>query len=299
MDSTNITAAPCGSAPAADAPELRFLKQVAGLVSPPEVYARACELVESPDSSADDVAAVISCDPNLTMRLLGLVNSSYFNLAQSVDTVSRAITVVGMRDLYNLVIAVTAVRTFSKIPNSLVSMDTFWRHSIYVGLLARALARRCHVLHPERMFVAGLLHDIGSLVLYHEAPEACAEQLLIAAGDEELLFQSEWEGFGFTHADLGRHMAEDWHLPPALCRAIGCHHRPDTAQTARQEASLIYLANRLANGFAEGNFCGQQVEDDSGCDALLTAVELTPEAMEAALEEVAEQFPAAASALVG
>ena len=165
--------------------------------------------------------------------------------------------------------------------------------------MARALARRCHVLHPERLFVAGLLHDVGSLVLYYEAPEACAEHLLVAAGDEEVMFQAEWEQFGFSHADLGRHLAEDWHLPEVLCEAIGCHHRPDTAALAPQEASLIYLANRLANGFEEGNFCGQVVEDESGHEAMLTAVELSQEAMEAALDEVAEQFPAAVSALTG
>jgi putative nucleotidyltransferase with HDIG domain len=288
-----------GSAPDGQAAAERFVAQITGLVSPPEVYVRAVELVESPDSSAAEIAAVIGCDPNLTARLLGLVNSCYFNLARQVDTVTRAIAVIGTRELYSLVIAASAVSSFSRIPNRLVSMDTFWRHSIYTGLLARALARRCHVLHPERLFVAGLLHDIGSLVLYHQEPEVCSEHLLIAAGDEELLYQAELEHFGFSHADLGRRLASDWKLPDTLAAAIGGHHRPELAAEAVQEASLIYLAERLANGLEAGNFCGQPVVEDPQHEVLQTAVELDPAILEAAREEAAEQFPQAVRALAG
>lgn len=301
MDPKNISAVEEISGYGLDGqtPDERFVAQVAGLVSPPEVYVRAFELVESPDSSAADIAAVIGCDPNLTMRLLGLVNSCYYNLAGQVDTICRAIAVLGIRELYSLVLAASAVTSFSRIPNRLVSMDTFWRHSIYTGLLARALARRSHVLHPERLFVAGLLHDIGSLVMYFQEPEACNEHLLIAAGDEELLYQAELEYFGFSHADLGRRLASDWKLPATLVAAIGAHHRPEQAGEAVQEASLIYLANRLANGIEAGNFCGQPAPEDSGYEALLTTTRLDTVMLEQALAEAAEQFPQAVRALTG
>lgn len=301
MGQDNITAPATESGIIEQVPdrEQMFLSQVNALVSPPDVYLRATELVESDDSSAADIAEVISCDPNLTVRLLALVNSSYFNRAQPVDTVSRAISVLGTRELYNLVIAVSAVSTFSKIPNALVTMNTFWRHSVYTGLLARALAKRCHVLKPDRLFVAGLLHDIGSLVMYHQAPDQCAQHLLLAAGDEELVYQAEQENFGFTHASLGGRLAGDWHLPDVLCAAISAHHQPELGGDALQEASLVYLANRLANAVEEGNFTGKSLQEDSGVESFLTTVALSAEDLEQALSEVVEQFPSAVGALVG
>lgn len=272
---------------------------VEGLVSPPEVCSRAFEVVESPDSSAEDIAAVVACDPNLTARLLGLVNSSYFNLACQVETISRAVSVLGTRELYNLILALSAVSTFSRIPNSLVNMQTFWRHSIHTGLLARALARRARVLHPERLFVAGLLHDIGSLVLYHRQPNACRDLLLLADGDEEVLWQAEQESFGFDHADLGGHLAFRWQLPPVLCDAITQHHRPGRAAHGQQEAAMVFTANRLANLESESHYAGATFEDPGGWETLEVIESLGEEAVAAARVEAAEQFPSTVRVLTG
>lgn len=299
MEPMNVATGDQDSGWATGTEQERFVAQVAGLVSPPEVYLRAFELVESPDSSAAEIAEVISCDPNLTARLLGLVNSCYYNLARQVDTVSRAIAVIGTRELYSLVIAASAVSSFSRIPNRLVSMDTFWKHSIHTALAARALARRCHVLHPERLFVSGLLHDIGSLVLYHQVPDMCSEHLLVAAGDEEVLYEAERETFGFTHADLGARLALDWRLPAVLAEAIGCHHDPENAREARQEASLIHVADRLANCTAEGNFAAVVPGAGAAAGEPPMADGLDARMLDEVAAEVAEQFPVALRALAG
>lgn len=232
-----------------------LIEDVSDLVSPPDVCVKVFELAESPEASAHQIGDVISRDPALTARLLKLVNSSYYNLSRKVDTVTRAVTIIGIRELYSLVLAVSAIKSFSSLPTALVNIDTFWRHGIFTGLIARDIARQCRILHPERLFVAGLLHDIGSLVLYTKKPEEMADLLLIADGDEGILHQAELDALGFTHADLGGALAHTWLLPDALQEAITYHHLPAYAQDARIETAIVHLAEALANQSEIGAFC--------------------------------------------
>ncbi len=228
--------------------------EVAGLVSPPIICLKLMELIQQDESSAQDLGDVIANDPNLTSRLLRLVNSAYFNFPRKIETVSRAISIVGTRELYSLVVAISAVNTFSRIATSLVNMDTFWRHSIFTGLMARELAREHRVLHPERLFVAGLLHDIGMLVLFNRSPDTAAELLLIAAGDEEVFYQAEIEKLGFTHADIGGLLMQQWQLPETLQDAVLYHHVPYMAEQGKVDAALVHMANILANRSDLGSF---------------------------------------------
>ena len=230
------------------------LASLSTLVSPPHICVRITELLSSPRSNARAVAEVIAQDPSLTARLLRMVNSSFYGYRARIDTVSRAVAVVGHTVLHNLAIAVSAVKSFSDIPNDLVNMDTFWRHGVYCGLIAKACGVRIRVLHPERLFVAGLLHDLGSLVLYQTRPDACRETLLIAAGDEAVLHQAEIEAFGSSHAELGGRLLSHWGLPEALADAVACHHAPARAAVAPLEAAILHVAEALANRSQIGAF---------------------------------------------
>lgn len=243
-----------------------LLEDVSYLVSPPDVCIKVFELVQSNEASAQEIGEVISRDPALTARLLRLVNSAFYNFSRRIDTVSRAITIIGIRELYSLVIAVSAIKSFSNLPNNLVNIDTFWRHGLYTGLIARSLAKRCRVLHPERLFVAGLLHDIGSLVLYNRMPEACADLLLVCDGDEGILHQAELAELGFTHADLGGALLGNWMLPESLQEAVANHHMPAYATQSELEASIVHLADNLANRSQLGAFC-EAASDSAGVDA--------------------------------
>jgi HD-like signal output (HDOD) protein len=234
-----------------------LIDDVSYLVSPPDVCVKVFDLIESNNASAQDIGEVISHDPSLTARLLRLVNSSFYNFPRRIDTVSRAITIVGIRELYSLVIAVSAIKSFTGLSNKLVNIDTFWRHGIYTGLIARALARDYGVLHPERLFVAGMMHDIGSLVLYHRLPEQAGDLLLISDGDEGILHQAELSELGFTHADLGSALMNMWMLPEILQESVCYHHMPSYASEAAVEASILHLADSLANQSELGAFCEQ------------------------------------------
>lgn len=217
------------------------------LVSPPDVCIRIGELMRSPRASAKDFAEVISFDPSLTARLLKVVNSPFYGFTRRVDTVSRAVAIVGMRVLNDLVLAVSAVRSFSKISNRLVSMETFWRHGVACALTAKGLAEHCSVLHPERLFVAGLLHDIGTLVLFHRLPELMQELLLVADGSEDVLHRAERDTLGFTHADVAGQLLRLWGVPEALQAAVARHHEGKIDPAESLEVLIVRGADALAN----------------------------------------------------
>jgi len=244
----------------------QWVKDVSGLVSPPEVCIRLMDLVDSPKSTAHEIGEVIGSDPNLSARLLKLVNSSFYNYSGRIDTLSRAIAIVGTRELYSLAISVSAVCAFSKIPAQLINMDSFWRHSLYCGVIARYLAKRCGILHPERLFVAGLLHDIGELVISARAPDKLRDLMLMAEGDENTLAYAERQEFGFNHADLGGLLATLWSLPDTLVEAISCHHNPMDAVCSKQQAGIVKIADILADRSSLGALFESQPRQESSLE---------------------------------
>jgi HD-like signal output (HDOD) protein len=262
-------------------------EQVRGLVSPPDVCVRVLELVRSDSASAEDIAQVVATDPALTVRLLRIVNSPLYGLRGRVETVPRAVTVLGVDALTSLVVAVSAVASFARIPSGLVNMDTFWRHGVLCGLIARALARRARVLHPERLFTAGLLHDIGSLVLYHQVPDTMRGLLTAAAGAEQHLYEAEMATFGYAHAQLGGLLLEGWGLPATLHTAVGWHHEPARAEEAPIEAAIVHLAEKLANHSGLGGYCEGPITEPEPPAEDWQALGLDPDAVD--LEEILGQ----------
>ncbi len=126
-------------------------------------------------------------------------------------------------------------------------MVSFWRRSIQCAILVRALAKRCAVLHAERLFIAGLLHDIGSLLLYHRMPEPSRQALLAANGDRRLVPGLELTLIGFTHAEVGRELLKNWGLPESLYETVGCYLEPEQALLHKLDSHLLHIACRLAD----------------------------------------------------
>ena len=230
----------------------KLVADIDRLVSLPDVCVKVNRLVEATDYSAVRLGEIISQDTDLCARLLRLVNSSFFGLRAPIDTVSRAVTLIGTKELRNLVMATTAVKLFTGIPSDLVDMGEFWRHSIMTGVLAQDLAVRCNVLHGERLFVMGVLHDIGRLVIYLTLADQARDILLITGGDDWLLPETEQDILGFTHMDVGEQLLRYWSLPEGLVKVVGTHHRPDKAGEYQFDASLVHMAIALSNAEMNG-----------------------------------------------
>lgn len=224
------------------------------LFSLPDIYFQLSEMVRDPRYTMTDFGKVISKDPALCARLLRIVNSPFYGFQSKVDTISRAITIIGIDDLNNLILATSVVDEFSRIPCELVDMTAYWMRSVHCGVIARLLAKRSGVLHAERLFLAGLLHDIGSLVLYIRMPDAARTVLLAANHDRGLVPGFEYQIIGFTHADVGRELLKSWGLPESLYETVGCYLEPSRALVHKLDAHLLNISALLADSgrYADG-----------------------------------------------
>ncbi len=267
------------------------------LPSLPEVVMRAIELVNDPDASAIDIGRVLSEDSALTARLLKIVNSPFYGFPSRIDTVSRAITVIGTLDLLDLILATSVVKMFSGVPNDLVSMDSFWKHSLYAGVVARLLAARGKQPNVEHFFVAGLLHDLGSLVIYNKLPELAREALLRARYNGIVLQQAEQELLGFDHATVGAELIRMWKLPNSLVDAIEFHHNPSQSQDYPLITAIVHVADVVASTIRSGGGASEAAPplDPSAWDR----IGLPPLAIEALLIEADQQFGDAQSMILG
>jgi len=228
-------------APAVTAESL--VQGVVTLFSLPDIYQQVERMIEDPRFTAVDIGEVIAKDPALSLRLLKLVNSSFYGFQARIDTISRAITVVGVADLKNLVLATSVVDTFNQISSDLVDMNDFWLQSIRCGVIARLLAKQSAVLHSERLFLAGLLSHIGRLILYQKLPELSEKVLKLADYNAALIPSIEQELLGFTFADVGGELIKSWSLPDALYEAIAYQLTPEVALAHRLDAQLLHIAS--------------------------------------------------------
>jgi putative nucleotidyltransferase with HDIG domain len=219
---------------------------IGDIVTLPEVYLRVRSLLDDPRSSAADIAEVVSHDPALTLRLLKLVNSAFYGFPAKIGSVSHAITIVGTRELHNLVLATTAPRALEGLEGEPVDLTTFWHHSVYTAMVARLLARERGLRNTEYVFVAGLLHDVGQLVLRHVLPEVA--EAVLEEGEQALgYWRAERARLGFCHAEVGGALMSEWGLPEGLCEAVACHHEPGRAEAFPVEAALVHIANAIAD----------------------------------------------------
>ncbi len=265
-----------------------LIKGVGKLTSLPEVCVRVNEMVDDPRTSAAAIGKVISRDTALTAQLLRLANSAFYNFPSNISTISRAVTVIGERELRYLVLALSAVRAFNNVPVELINMASFWRHSVYTGVMARLIATSCHVLHAERLFVSGLLHDVGMLVMLSRMPEMESEAMHRSDVTGQPLHKAEAEIFGFDHSVVGRLLLEQWNLPSVLCESVGCHHNIMAAEEARLDAAIIHISNTSANrAELPIDHCGPMPEIDP---IALQLTGLTEEKLEELAEEAVPLF---------
>ncbi|MCG5500750.1 HDOD domain-containing protein [Ectothiorhodospira lacustris] len=227
----------------------QLVEESTGLVSLPAVAVRLNAMVNDPDSTAADIGRLISQDPALTIRLLQLANSPFFGLSHRVETISRAVTVIGTSQIRDLVLATSVGQAFERIPNELMSMEAFWRHSVYCGLIARMLAEDLNLRHSESMFIAGLLHDIGRLLVFNREPDEAHKAFLLSLQNVSTLppHEAERRILGHDHAQVGGALAARLNLPRKLQDCIRYHHEPASPTDYPVEVALVHIANSVAH----------------------------------------------------
>ena len=230
-----------------------LMKGTLEIPSLPMIFTRIDEAVNNPRSSLADIGRVISEDSSLTARLLKIVNSAFYSFPSKIETISRAVTVVGTQQLRDLTLATSVMKLFQGIPPDLINMEAFWKHSIACGVAARVLAAHKREANIERFFVAGILHDIGRLVLCMKDPDWMRSALGRCHASCELLYKVEIEELGFDHASLGRVLLENWKLPASLVETVAYHHNPEAAARFPIEAAVVHLADIIAHAMQLGS----------------------------------------------
>lgn len=227
---------------------VELVQGIRGLVTLPDVFIRINQLVEKPDSTVAQIAEAIGRDPAFTVRLLRVANSPFYGFSSSIDTVSKAVSVIGTSQIRNLALSTAIASSFDGLPNDLVSMPNFWRHSLYCALASRLLAKRAGRCDAEAVFTGGLLHDIGELVIFNRMPELARSSLQLVLDSAEAMgvHEAERQVIGFDHAEVGGELARQWKLPVLLEECIAFHHAPAVAQYYPREAAIVHIANAMA-----------------------------------------------------
>ncbi|WBF68587.1 HDOD domain-containing protein [Desulfovibrio subterraneus] len=261
--------------------------QQAKLPSLPQVFHELQGLMDRDDVTVQDLGQVISLDPHMTTSILKLVNSALFGFRSSIDTVSRAIAVLGLRQISTLALGTLMLGLFRERPNTYLAMDKFWEHSIAVGMTAQELARLNGREGLERYFVAGLVHDVGWLALTSSNGELAFEVMRAAEGWKCPLIEAEGKTLGMTHAEIGAKMFEGWSLPANLVAAVRYHHDPSMS-AEYDEPIYVHLADTIvkAMGYAATDDCRVSPVDISAWDAL----ELKPEALDKVIDKLDKEL---------
>lgn len=219
--------------------------EVENLFTLPELYLKLKATIDDPKSTVTDVAVILEQDPNLTAKLLRLVNSAFFGLATQIDSIARAVNLMGLAQVHDLVLTVSTVNAFKGINSQLINMKEFWLHSVYCAAIAKLLARRCHIIDSDRLFVTGILHDVGHLVMYTQMSSHAEKLLEQAKAKQSPLAVLERAVFGFDYAEVGGELLKRWQLPASVYQAIYFHSRPDPELDFALEAAIVHIANIL------------------------------------------------------
>ena len=222
-----------------------LVDSVLHLVSLPDIYLRLQETIDDPLHSREQVAEIIAYDPSLSARVLRISNSSYYGFAREIETVSSAVGLIGELELRNLVLATTVIGAMTALDNKGVDIDDFWLHSLRCGITARLLARSVSDCDPEILFLAGILHDLGILVIYQQEVALAAAVNRHMTEQHQLRDQAEREILGFDHAEVGALLIKAWDLPEELSELTRCHHQYQLARGNQVATLILALANLL------------------------------------------------------
>ncbi len=236
---------------------VREISQIAML---PEITIRIIELVEDPNSTANDLHQIISNDPALCARILKVVNSSFYGLPGQIGSINRAIVLLGLNAVKNIAISASLAKLFrgGQLSSHFSARD-LWTHSVATATSAKVIADSMKVASSDEAFLAGLVHDLGIMVEMQYDRQKLIETIEKVAPDGEGvptgdMLKIEDEIFGANHQDFGKGLAVKWKFPQTLVDVVSAHHEPmAVSEQSRKLPCLIHAADRIA-GSLEGVF---------------------------------------------
>lgn len=260
-----------------DSSELKALVQrINDLPTLPAMMATITRLMQDPRTSAEELGRAIATDPALVSKVLKLVNSAFYGFPGRISTITQAIVILGFSTIRNVVLTTSVLKAFNKGGGAGPDVGKFWEHSLLTGAIARSLAMEREANFIEETFIAGLLHDMGRIVLSQKLPAEFEKVVAVKqkAGISQL--DAEQSVLHLTHGDIGGWLARKWNLPMPFVDVMRLHHFPlrvleEESAGQRDTVNLVFLvhaADALAKGIRDGKLQAASLE---GIDAKVRA----------------------------
>ena len=224
-----------------------LIKKSKELSSLPEIYIRVSEVLDNEHSTSEEIGEIIQSDPALTARILKVVNSSFYGFPNEISTISQAINILGRNPLRQLLMGTVLGGVFSRISNDVFLMDEYWQHSVHTAVIAKYCYQNIvGKVKSDELFVAGLLHKIGRLIIAHQLPDAAIKIQTALDTTDVNIIDFEQQLLGFSHNEVAASIMSQWGLPSIL-RSCALHqYTPAEAGPFTSQAWIIHIASSLA-----------------------------------------------------
>jgi len=245
----------------------------------PTILTKLNGIMLDPKTTAEDMGNLIGSDPSVAAKILKVVNSSFYGFPSRITTISHAIVILGFNTVKSIVLSISVFSAFeTKGDIQGLNLETFWEHSVSVGACTEIVAKHSSFSAPEEFFICGLLHDIGKIILLKNLKEEYLQILKRVADEEIPLRQAEQEVLGFTHAEVGAYLLEEWKLSKTFVAAIRHHHNPALAGDEVKISSVVHVGDVMARCLCLGNGGDPYVPPlvDAAWDALDMDEEMFP-----------------------
>jgi putative nucleotidyltransferase with HDIG domain len=231
-----------------------YIRNLRHLPPTPRLVPELMRLLNQPDVDSSRIVSMISYDPALTANILRISNSAYFAASQPTSDLQEAVTRLGFQQVYQLVAAADAAHLLNTTADTGADEGDLWKHSVAAAVAAQRIANRLGE-NDSLAFTAGLLHDIGKIILTNSLKGTYAKIVKDTDATGNSLLDVETKTFGVNHAELGGQLLQHWKFPPNIVAAVWFHHTPKGAGVHQRLASCIYLANMIAcfMGYSHGH----------------------------------------------
>jgi len=234
---------------------LEPLENITSIPTLPTVIERITRLLQNPKTSAEEIGKAITTDQALATKVLKLVNSAFYGFPGKISTITHAIVILGFSTIKNIVLTTSIFDAFHKKGDESPEFDLeeFWKHSIACGAAAQSIAKYLGSNNKEECFIAGLLHDLGKLIICQYLPDEFSKALTYTREHEILLFESEKDLFNATHQEVGAFLTRRWNLPQNLQNAVLFHHDPDPEREHYMMTAAVHCADIFVRALDFGN----------------------------------------------